>query len=130
MLVVPLCSKVVDLTRPGIGIADDFAFVQSDLSSAPNQTWLPIADQFCTTCRERKERMFTLKHTRARTIVGTTTAALAVMIGIVAAPGAASAAESPHPESTDASSALIEGPLIDLGDLMNLIGSINIGQFQ
>lgn len=75
-------------------------------------------------------RMSKLKNTGARTIGGTTTAALAVMVGVVAAPGAASAADDAQIESADASSSLIEGPLIDLGDLMGLVGSINIGQFQ
>ncbi|GAA1865203.1 hypothetical protein [Brevibacterium marinum] len=74
--------------------------------------------------------MLTLKPTGVRALVGTTTAALAVMVGVVAAPSAASAADDPQVESADTSSALIEGPLIDLGDLMGLIGSINIGQFQ
>lgn len=74
--------------------------------------------------------MLSLKRTGLRTIVGATIAALAVMVGVFAAPGAASAAEGPQENSADTSDSLIEGPLIDLGDLMDLIGSINIGQFQ
>lgn len=84
----------------------------------------------CTPCQERTGTMLNLKRTGLRTIGGAAIAALAVMVGVFAAPGAASAAESPQTDSADASSSLIEGPLIDLGDLMNLIGSINIGQFQ
>ncbi|SMX96343.1 hypothetical protein BSP239C_02725 [Brevibacterium sp. 239c] len=74
--------------------------------------------------------MTTMKHTRTRTIFGATIAALTVTVGLFTAPGAASAAENPQATSTETSSSLIEGPLVDLGDLMNLIGSINIGQFQ
>ena len=74
--------------------------------------------------------MLSLKRTGLRTIGGAAIAALAVMVGVFAAPGAASAAEAPQADSADTSSSLIEGPLIDLGDLMNLIGSISIGQFQ
>lgn len=74
--------------------------------------------------------MKTTKHTRTRTIIGATIAALTVTVGLFTAPGTASAAEDPQPASTETSSSLIEGPLVDLGDLMNLIGSINIGQFQ
>lgn len=74
--------------------------------------------------------MLSLKRTGLRTIGGTTIAALAVMVGVFAAPGAASAAEGPQAHDAEPSSSLVEGPLIDLGDLMNLIGSINIGQFQ
>lgn len=74
--------------------------------------------------------MKTTKHTGGRTAIGATIAALTVTVGLFAAPGAASAAEDPQVASTETSSSLIEGPLVDLGDLMNLIGSINIGQFQ
>ena len=74
--------------------------------------------------------MLSLKHTGIRAVVGSAIAALAILAGVFAAPGAASAAEAPQTDSADTSSSLIEGPLIDLGDLMNLIGSINIGQFQ
>lgn len=74
--------------------------------------------------------MKTTKHTGPRTIIGATVAALTVTVGLFAAPGAALAAEDPQVASTGTSSSLIEGPLVDLGDLMNLIGSINIGQFQ
>lgn len=74
--------------------------------------------------------MKTMKHTGGRRTIGATIAALTVAVGLFAAPGSALAAETPQAASTETSSALIEGPLIDLGDLMNLIGAINIGQFQ
>lgn len=74
--------------------------------------------------------MSSLKHTGIRALVGSAIAALAIMAGVFSAPGAASAAEGSQTDSAETSTSLIEGPLIDLGDLMNLIGSINIGQFQ
>ena len=74
--------------------------------------------------------MKTTKHTGPRTIIGATIAALTVTVGLFAAPGAALAADDSQVTSTETSSSLVQGPLIDLGDLMNLIGSINIGQFQ
>lgn len=74
--------------------------------------------------------MKTTKHTGGRRAIGATIAALTVAVGLFAAPGSALAAEAPQAASAQTSSALIEGPLIDLGDLMNLIGAINIGQFQ
>ena len=74
--------------------------------------------------------MKTTNRTGPRKIIGATIAALTITIGLVAAPGAALAADDSQVASAETSSSLIQGPLIDLGDLMNLIGSINIGQFQ
>lgn len=74
--------------------------------------------------------MMNHKHTAARTVTGATVAALAVTAVVMSSPAQASAAEGPQLESAHASQSLIEGPLINLGNLPDLIGDINIGQFQ
>ncbi|MGC2942584.1 hypothetical protein [Brevibacterium sp. FAM 24638] len=71
--------------------------------------------------------MKNLKLISARTASGAALATLVIAVGLVAAPGGASAAQASQPESTETSGALINGPIIDLGDLL---GDINIGQFQ
>lgn len=74
--------------------------------------------------------MMNLKHTAARTLTGATITALAVTAGVMSSPAQASATEGPQLEPAHASESLIEGPLINLGNLLDLIGDINIGQFQ
>ena len=71
--------------------------------------------------------MKNLKLINARTVSGAALAAILISVGLMAAPGGASAAETSPTDSTETSGALINGPIIDLGDLL---GDINIGQFQ
>ncbi|MGC2977215.1 hypothetical protein ACPUD8_16065 [Brevibacterium sp. FAM 25378] len=71
--------------------------------------------------------MKNLKLISTRTASGAALAALVIAVGLMAAPASASAAQTSQRESTETSGALINGPIIDLGDLL---GDINIGQFQ
>lgn len=71
--------------------------------------------------------MKNLKLINARTVSGAALAAILISVGLMAAPVSASAAETSPTDSIEASGALINGPIIDLGDLL---GDINIGQFQ
>lgn len=71
--------------------------------------------------------MKNLKLINARTFSGAALATFVIAVGLMAAPGSASAAETPDADSIETSGALIDGPIIDLG---NLLGDINIGQFQ